>query len=229
MHLLISPVAAREWHTTINPAGDFRFIWHMPGTRNFAFNKTQYILSRIYRLTGDYPGPPPRSLKVPRCDEDYHSLARYYETRISGYGHSVSKRFELTRDDHKLPPHDRAFAEKVSYWYHTDLAKYSSRAEQDAEFWRKFDASLESKRHLGLVNTVIGAMRRNAQLVTKFLEVAEKEGTVVLREGMWVLPCIAVTDTDDDEEDFDSDSERQAAEGSGAHVQRHRGIEMLGM
>jgi len=159
----------------------------MPGTRNFFFNKSDYIVSRIYRLTGEYPSIRSTVNKSPRTHQEYRHLARCYLNAVNRHTKDLKERFEEARTGLALFPRDRNYAERMSFLYSTDLVVWICRAAQDREFWRLFDESVAKRRQQDLVSLVIGAMDQKPQLAAQFVEILKKDGTLELQGDEWVL------------------------------------------
>jgi len=165
--------------------GMVRSLWKMPGARKFVFNKRDYIVSRVYRLTGEYPGIKRSGNRAPHTVEEYHSLAHRLLSAVDKHLAHLKKRFEMRRTGCSLLPCDRNHAERVSFLYYTDLAKYSSRAEQDAEFWRLFDESVAKRKHRDLTSLVSVAMEVKPELAVKFVEMLKEDGTLEFHGDEW--------------------------------------------
>lgn len=144
-------------------------------------------MSRIYRLTGEYPSIRPIVNKSPRTRQEYRHLAMCYLNAVNRHVKDLIERFEEARTGLALFPRDRNYAERMNFLYNTHLGVWICRAAQDREFWRLFDESVAKRRQQDLVSLVIGAMDQKPHLAAQFVEILKTDGTLELQGEEWVL------------------------------------------
>jgi hypothetical protein len=99
----------------IKPAGfviHHGYTWHMLGPRNFSLDMHEYMVSRIYRLTGEYPYPTGRR-GVP--------TGQYYVEAVSARVQRLRTGFERRASNDTLRPHDRVLMEKIVFLQSGDV------------------------------------------------------------------------------------------------------------